>query len=86
MAQVSIFMTFVLAVIFAAIAVSAQVPEMSPAPSPNAGAGFSLPVSGVISVFRCEEMCVSVVFVVHLLNADSQYFAWLVLSVLTEKI
>lgn len=48
MAQVNIFKAFVLAVIFAAIAVSAQVPEMSPAPSPNAGAGFSLPVSGAV--------------------------------------
>lgn len=48
MAQVSIFKAFVLALIFAAVAASAQVPEMSPAPSPDAGAGFSLPVSGAV--------------------------------------
>lgn len=44
MAQISSFIAKALVVaLVAAVAVSGQ--EMSPAPSPDAGAGFSLPVS-----------------------------------------
>ncbi|MCE3050636.1 hypothetical protein HAX54_047719 [Datura stramonium] len=39
---------FILAVFLAAVAVSAQEPSLAPAPSPDAGSGFSLPVSGAL--------------------------------------
>ncbi|MCD9640107.1 hypothetical protein HAX54_025181 [Datura stramonium] len=61
MAQVSIITALVLALLASAVAAtaqemspapavaaSAQVPEMSPAPSPDAGAGFTLQVSGAV--------------------------------------
>ncbi|CAN4095845.1 unnamed protein product [Withania somnifera] len=48
MASVSFIHAFVLAVFLAAVAVSAQEPSLAPAPSPDAGAGFSLPVSGAL--------------------------------------
>ncbi|KAM7524546.1 hypothetical protein LguiA_014448 [Lonicera macranthoides] len=52
MAQVSIvvksfLLAFVLAIFSVAATVSAQ-DSMAPAPSPDAGAGFSLPVSGAV--------------------------------------
>ncbi|KAK4377931.1 hypothetical protein RND71_004227 [Anisodus tanguticus] len=49
MAQVSsIIKAFVLAVVLAAVAASAQEVGLAPAPSPDAGAGFSVPVSGAL--------------------------------------
>ncbi|KAL7168947.1 hypothetical protein ACSBR2_034054 [Camellia fascicularis] len=50
MAQVSIVLAFVIAVFFtaAAMVVSAQDTAMTPAPSPDTGAAFSVPVSGAI--------------------------------------
>ncbi|KAL2923722.1 Arabinogalactan protein 16 [Bienertia sinuspersici] len=42
--------TFVLAVIFAIVAV-ANAQEMAPSPAPAAGAGFSLPTSSVVVAF-----------------------------------
>uniref|UniRef100_A0A3Q7GJT5 Uncharacterized protein n=1 Tax=Solanum lycopersicum TaxID=4081 RepID=A0A3Q7GJT5_SOLLC len=48
MASVSIIKAFVLAVFLAAVVVSAQEPTLAPAPAPDAGAAFSLPVSGAL--------------------------------------
>ncbi|KAL3369312.1 hypothetical protein AABB24_009910, partial [Solanum stoloniferum] len=48
MASVSIIKAFVLAVFLAAVVVSAQEPSLAPAPAPDAGAAFSLPVSGAL--------------------------------------
>ncbi|KAK6790137.1 hypothetical protein RDI58_013937 [Solanum bulbocastanum] len=42
----SIIKAFILAVFLAAVVVSAQEPSLAPAPAPDAGAAFSLPVSG----------------------------------------
>ncbi|KAK4365178.1 hypothetical protein RND71_016536 [Anisodus tanguticus] len=48
MAQVNVVKAFLLAVIIATFAASAQEVGMPPAQSPDAGAGFSLPVSGAL--------------------------------------
>ncbi|KAG5607514.1 hypothetical protein H5410_029006 [Solanum commersonii] len=48
MAFVSIIKAFVLAVFLAAVVVSAQEPSLAPAPAPDAGAAFALPVSGAL--------------------------------------
>ncbi|KAG5583399.1 hypothetical protein H5410_054026 [Solanum commersonii] len=44
----SIVKAFVLVVVLAAVAGSAQEVGLAPAPSPDAGAGCSVPVSGVL--------------------------------------
>ncbi|CAN4118587.1 unnamed protein product [Withania somnifera] len=44
----SIFIAFMLAVVLSAVASSAQEASLAPAPSPDAGAGFSVQVSGVL--------------------------------------
>ncbi|KAH0721248.1 hypothetical protein KY290_006166 [Solanum tuberosum] len=44
----SIVKAFVLVVVLAAVASSAQEVGLAPAPSPDAGAGCSVPVSGVL--------------------------------------
>ncbi|CAK9165070.1 unnamed protein product [Ilex paraguariensis] len=48
MAQVNIFKALVLAFIVAVVTASAQDIGSAPAPSPDAGAAFSLPVSGAL--------------------------------------
>ncbi|KAM3268074.1 hypothetical protein P3S67_031624 [Capsicum chacoense] len=49
MAYVSmVIKAFILAIFLAACAVSAQEPSLAPTPSPDAGAGFSMPVSGAL--------------------------------------
>ncbi|CAN4109258.1 unnamed protein product [Withania somnifera] len=49
MAQVSsMFKAFMIAVVLSAVAASAQEVSLSPAPSPDAGAGFSVQASGLL--------------------------------------
>lgn len=48
MAQLSIIKAFVIAFVLIAVTASAQEVGLAPAPSPDAGAGFSLPVSGAL--------------------------------------
>ncbi|KAK4345948.1 hypothetical protein RND71_036124 [Anisodus tanguticus] len=49
MAQVSsIIKAFILAIVLAAVAASAQEVGLAPSPSPDAGAGFSVPISGAL--------------------------------------